>query len=66
MYTSSRQTAFSLLERASGPVLEDFPEVISSTGAEPLACSLPARFDPDVPLGSGDEVIQTFVSQVTR
>jgi hypothetical protein len=40
---------FALLERAEGPVLEDFPEVIPSTGAEPLVCSLPARFDPDIP-----------------
>lgn len=41
--------AFALLERPGGPVLEDFPEVIASTGGEPLACSLPARFDPELP-----------------
>lgn len=42
--------AFALLERSEGPVLEDFPEVIPSTGGEPLACSLPARFDPTLPV----------------
>jgi hypothetical protein len=41
--------AFALLERPDGPVLEDFPETIASTGGEPLACPLPARYDPNLP-----------------
>lgn len=41
--------AFALLERPDGPVLEDFPETIASTGGEPLACPLPARYDPSLP-----------------
>ena len=41
--------ALGLLERAEGPVLEDFPETIASTGGEPLACPIPARFDPSLP-----------------
>lgn len=41
--------AFALLERSGGPVLEDFPEVIPSTGGDPLTCPLPPRFDPDIP-----------------
>ena len=41
--------AFALLERPEGPVLEDFPEVISVDDAEPLACPLPARLDPKLP-----------------
>ena len=41
--------AFALLERPAGPVLENFAEVIESTGGEPLSCPLPARFDPSLP-----------------
>ena len=41
--------AFALLERGEGPVLEDFPETIGSDAEAPLACPLPARFDPDLP-----------------
>ncbi len=41
--------AFALLDRTEGPVLEDFPLVIPSTGGEPLACALPVRFDPAIP-----------------
>jgi hypothetical protein len=40
--------AFALLERPEGPVLEDHPEVIEFSET-PLACSLPPRYDPDVP-----------------
>lgn len=40
--------AFALLDRAEGPVLEDHPEVVESD-AQPLACPMPPRFDPDVP-----------------
>ena len=40
--------AFSLLDRDSGPVLEDYPVVIESDTA-PLACPMPARFDPSLP-----------------
>lgn len=41
--------AFELLQRPAAPVLEDFPEIIGSGGAEPLACPLPPRYDPDLP-----------------
>jgi hypothetical protein len=40
--------AFALLERPSGPVLEDHPEVIESDDS-PLACALPPRHDPSLP-----------------
>ncbi|CAB4886528.1 unannotated protein [freshwater metagenome] len=39
--------AFALLEAPSGPVLADHPEVIEAD-EQPLACSLPPRFDPNV------------------
>jgi hypothetical protein len=35
-----------LLERSAGPVLEDYPETIESADEAPLACPLPARYDP--------------------
>ena len=39
--------AFSLLERDSGPVLEDYPvEVVGEE--EPLGCTVPPRFDPEL------------------
>lgn len=41
--------ALALLDRTEGPVLEDFPEAIESTGGEPLACPLPPRYDPNLP-----------------
>src|SRR5918994_7127758 len=41
--------AFALLERRAGPVLEDFPETIADEADAPLACSLPPRYDPEVP-----------------
>lgn len=34
-------SAFALLDRKSGPVLEDFPEKLEAEAEEPLACSLP-------------------------
>jgi len=40
--------AFALLERPSGPVLEDYPEVIESDDS-PLACALPPRHDASLP-----------------
>jgi hypothetical protein len=40
--------AFALLERPSGPVLEDHPEVIESDDT-PLACALPPRYDASLP-----------------
>lgn len=43
------EAAFALLERPSGPVLEDFPETISDQAEHPLACPLPPRFDPALP-----------------
>jgi hypothetical protein len=36
----------SLLERPSGPVLEDHPTIIEADET-PLSCALPPRFDPD-------------------
>ncbi|MCJ7437692.1 MAG: hypothetical protein MUP97_08030 [Acidimicrobiia bacterium] len=45
--------AFALLERPSGPVLEDHPEVIESNDS-PLACALPPRHDASLP-GAVDE-----------
>ena len=42
------EAAFALLEQPAGPVLADFPETIQSKGGEPLACSLPPRYDPNL------------------
>ena len=42
------EAAFALLEQPVGPVLVDFPETIQSKGGEPLACSLPPRYDPNL------------------
>ena len=41
--------AFGLLEAPAGPVLEDFPDVITSEVENAVVCSLPPRFDRDVP-----------------
>ena len=41
--------AFALLERPTGPILEDFPETIESANEAPLACALPPRFDASLP-----------------
>lgn len=43
------RAALALLERRQGPVLEDFPERIEDESAAPLACALPARYDPSLP-----------------
>ena len=40
--------AFALLDEASGPAIGDFADVIESD-EQPLACSLPPRFDPNLP-----------------
>ena len=40
--------ALALLEAPSGPVLVDHPEVIEADD-QPVACALPARFDPTLP-----------------
>ncbi|MFM8305139.1 MAG: hypothetical protein ACKOA9_12735 [Actinomycetota bacterium] len=40
--------AFALLERHDGPVLEDYPVVITSDTSA-LACPMPPRFDANVP-----------------
>ena len=37
------QAAFDLLEEPEGPIVREFPVSISSTGNEPLVCSLPPR-----------------------
>jgi hypothetical protein len=47
--------AFDLLDRPSGPVLEDFPETITDEADEPLVCPLPLRHDPRLP-AAVDEV----------
>ena len=46
--TDVLRRAFALLERDAGPVLEDHPETIVAD-EEPISCSLPPRFDPDLP-----------------
>jgi D-proline reductase (dithiol) PrdB len=38
-----------LLQRDAGPVLEDFPEVIDAEASDSLSCTLPPRFDPELP-----------------
>ena len=40
--------AFALFEKPTGPVLEDFPETIRSGDSEPLVCSVPPRYDPEL------------------
>jgi hypothetical protein len=40
--------AFELLRAPSGPVLADHPETIEAE-TEPIACAVPARFDPSLP-----------------
>lgn len=40
--------AFALLEEPAGPVLADFPEAIKSEDTEPLQCSVPPRYDPEL------------------
>ena len=40
--------AFSLLDAPSGPVLDDFPEVIEADETA-VACAIPPRFDPSLP-----------------
>ena len=42
------EAAFALLERPSGPVLEDFPQTLDGESEEPLSCPLPPRFDPEL------------------
>ncbi len=42
------ERAFALLDADEGPVLADHPVVIESDEM-PLACSIPPRFDPDLP-----------------
>ena len=42
------EAAFALLEQPAGPVLVDFPETIQSKDGEPLVCSLPPRYDPNL------------------
>ncbi len=41
--------AFTLLERDSGPVLEEFPDVIEGEPDTPLACPVPPHHDPSLP-----------------
>ena len=40
--------ALSLVESATGPTIEDFPDAIGDEAAEVLACTLPPRFDASV------------------
>lgn len=39
--------AFSVLDHTDGPVIADFPDVITDAADSPLACPLPPRHDPD-------------------
>ncbi len=41
------RAAFDLLDAPSGPVLEDFPDVVESDET-PLSCTLPPRYDPNL------------------
>lgn len=41
--------AFSLLDAPEGPVLETFPDVITSEVENAVACAIPPRLDPDLP-----------------
>jgi hypothetical protein len=41
--------AFALLDKMSGPVLEEFPDVIEGDGDHPLECTLPPYRDPSLP-----------------
>ncbi len=42
------EAAFTLLEEPAGPVLADFPEAIRTEDSEPLQCSVPPRYDPNL------------------
>ena len=42
-------SAFDLLERPEGPVLEDFPESISDGSSEAIICQLPPRLNASLP-----------------
>lgn len=51
------RSAFALLGRPSGPVLEDFPETVEMAGDDEMAsCVLPPRSDPSLPV-EVDEVL---------
>jgi hypothetical protein len=39
-------TAFALLDHTDGPIIADFPDVITDQSETPLACPLPPRHDP--------------------
>lgn len=41
--------AFTLLDAPAGPVLETYPDVITSAVENAVACAIPPRFDPDLP-----------------
>jgi hypothetical protein len=41
--------AFALLDRPEGPVLERFPDAIEDEADVPMDCSLPPRYDSEVP-----------------
>ncbi len=40
------QAGLALLDRESGPVIVDFPEVLVDEGSEHISCALPPRFNP--------------------
>ena len=50
------EAAFALLERPSGPVLDDFPEAIADEPSNSLACPVPPHSNPDLP-AAVDEAI---------
>jgi hypothetical protein len=43
------EAVFDLFERESGPVLEEFPDVIEGEADRPLACPVPPYSDPSLP-----------------
>lgn len=42
-------TAFALLDRPEGPVLEKFPTIIEDEAEQPVVCPMPPRYDPSAP-----------------
>lgn len=48
------EAALALLRRPNGPVLEDFPEVVTEGSATPLTCVIPPRDDSSDPAAVGE------------
>ena len=43
------KAAFDLFDRPKGPVLEIFPDALKDEADSPIVCTLPPRYDPNVP-----------------